>query len=179
LEGSLRSSLELGGIGLRLYWLVSSGDKVQEQLTEDFRCRYGLCPLRVGSERYRNLHALQVVASFIVVHCPCPIVFHDFVANIICENSMPEPTCLIGGGAANFITRLRLPARNRQDCGRRRRAAWWKEVQAELEAVTAASTTVAGAGVIGRWHQVWKDIIDTPERAIGLSCRYAVSVLGK
>jgi hypothetical protein len=58
-------------------------------------------------------------------------------------------------------------------------AAWWAEVQAELEAVIAAPTTGAAAGVIDWWHQVWKDVGDTPARAAGRIRRHAASVLGK
>jgi hypothetical protein len=58
-------------------------------------------------------------------------------------------------------------------------AAWWAEVQAELEAVIAAPTTAAAAGVIAWWHQVWKDVGDTPARAASRIRRHAASVLGK
>lgn len=54
--------------------------------------------------------------------------------------------------------------------------AWWAEVQAELEAVIAAPTTAA-AGVIAWWHQVWKDVGDTPARAASRIRRHAASVL--
>lgn len=33
-------------------------------------------------------------------------------------------------------------------------AAWWEEVQVELEAVIAAPTTAAAAALIAWWHQV-------------------------
>ena len=58
-------------------------------------------------------------------------------------------------------------------------AAWWAEVQAELEAVIAAPTTGAAAGVIAWWHQVWKDVGDTPARAASRIRKHAASVLGK
>ncbi len=57
-------------------------------------------------------------------------------------------------------------------------AAWWAEVQAELEAVIAAPTTAAAAGVIDWWHQVWKDVGDTPGKAASRIRRHAASVLG-
>jgi len=43
----------------------------------------------------------------------------------------------------------------------------WLEVQAELEAVIAAPTTAAAAEVIAWWHRIWKDVNDTPARAVG------------
>lgn len=58
-------------------------------------------------------------------------------------------------------------------------AAWWANVQAELEAVIAALTTAAAAGVIGWWHQVWKNVGDTPARAASRIRRHAASVLGR
>jgi hypothetical protein len=58
-------------------------------------------------------------------------------------------------------------------------AAWWAEVQAELEAVIAAPTTAAAAALIAWWHQVWKDVGDTPARAASRIRRHATSVLGK
>ena len=58
-------------------------------------------------------------------------------------------------------------------------AAWWTEVQAELEAVIATPTTMAAADVIAWWHQVWHDVGDTPARAAGRIRRHAASVLGK
>lgn len=58
-------------------------------------------------------------------------------------------------------------------------AAWWTEVQAELEAVIAAPTPAAAADVIAWWHQVWKDVGDTPARAASRIRRHAASVLGK
>lgn len=57
-------------------------------------------------------------------------------------------------------------------------AAWWAEVQVELEAVIAAPTTAAAAGVIAWWHQVWNDVGDTPARAASRIRRHAASVLG-
>lgn len=56
---------------------------------------------------------------------------------------------------------------------------WWANVQAELEAVIAAPTTAAAAGVIAWWHQVWKDVGDTPVRAASRIRRHAASVLGR
>lgn len=58
-------------------------------------------------------------------------------------------------------------------------ADWWAEAQTELEAVITAPTTAAAAGVIAWWHQVWKDVGDTPARAAGRIRRHAASVLGK
>ncbi|MFK3741654.1 hypothetical protein [Massilia sp. TN1-12] len=58
-------------------------------------------------------------------------------------------------------------------------AAWWAEVQAELEAVIAAPTTAAAAALIAWWHQVWKDVGDTPARAASRIRRHAASVLSK
>lgn len=58
-------------------------------------------------------------------------------------------------------------------------AAWWTEVQAELEAVIAAPTAAAAADIIAWWHQVWKDVGDTPARASSRIRRHAASVLGK
>ena len=55
--------------------------------------------------------------------------------------------------------------------------AWWAEVQAELEAVIAAPSAAAAANVIAWWHQVWKDVGDTPVRAAGRIRRHAASVL--
>lgn len=57
-------------------------------------------------------------------------------------------------------------------------AAWWTEVQVELEAVIAAPSAAAAADIIAWWHQVWKDVGDTPARAAGRIRRYAASVLG-
>jgi hypothetical protein len=54
-------------------------------------------------------------------------------------------------------------------------AAWWAEVQAELEAVIAAPTTAAAAGVIAWWHQVCRDVGDTPARAASRIRRQATS----
>lgn len=58
-------------------------------------------------------------------------------------------------------------------------ATWWTEVRVELEAVIAAPTTSAAADIIAWWHQVWKDVGDTPARAAGRIRRHAASVLGK
>jgi hypothetical protein len=58
-------------------------------------------------------------------------------------------------------------------------AAWWADVQAELEAVIAAPTIAAAADVIAWWHQVWTTVGDTPARAAGRIRRHAASVLGK
>lgn len=57
-------------------------------------------------------------------------------------------------------------------------AAWWTEVQVELEAVIAAPSAAAAADIIAWWHQVWKDVGDTPARAAGRIRRHAASVLG-
>lgn len=57
-------------------------------------------------------------------------------------------------------------------------AAWWAEVQAELEAVVAAPTTAAAAEMIAWWHQVWSDVGDTPARAASRIRRHAARVLG-
>jgi len=57
-------------------------------------------------------------------------------------------------------------------------AAWWEEVQAELEAVIGAPTAAA-ADLIAWWHQVWKDVGDTPAHAASRIRRHASSVLGK
>lgn len=58
-------------------------------------------------------------------------------------------------------------------------SAWWKEVQTELEAVIAAPSATSAADIIAWWHQVWKDVGDTPVRAAGRIRRHAASVLGK
>lgn len=58
-------------------------------------------------------------------------------------------------------------------------ATWWANVQAELEAVITAPTTAAAAGMIAWWHQVWKDVGDTPARAANRIRRHAASVLGR
>lgn len=58
-------------------------------------------------------------------------------------------------------------------------AAWWAEVTTELEAVVTAPTTAAAADIIAWWHQVWKDVGDTPARAAGRIRRHAASVLGE
>jgi len=58
-------------------------------------------------------------------------------------------------------------------------AAWWAKVKAELEAVTGALTTAAATASITSWHQVWKDVGDTPGRATSRIGRIAASVLGK
>lgn len=58
-------------------------------------------------------------------------------------------------------------------------AAWWEEVQAELEAVIVAPTAAAAAELVAWWHQVWKDVGDTPARAASRIRRHALSVLGK
>jgi len=57
-------------------------------------------------------------------------------------------------------------------------AAWWAEVQAELKAVIAAPDTAVAAALIAWWHQVWKDVGDTPARAASRIRRHAASVLG-
>jgi hypothetical protein len=57
--------------------------------------------------------------------------------------------------------------------------AWWAEVQAELEAVIAAPTAATAANVVAWWHQVRKDVGDTPARAAGRIRRHATSVLGR
>jgi len=46
-------------------------------------------------------------------------------------------------------------------------ANWWGQVQREIEAVVAAPSAAAAAGVIAWWHQVWRDVGDTPVRAAG------------
>jgi hypothetical protein len=56
---------------------------------------------------------------------------------------------------------------------------WWEEVRGGLEAVIAAPNTAAAAALIAWWHQVWKDVGDTPARAAGRIRRHAASVLGK
>lgn len=58
-------------------------------------------------------------------------------------------------------------------------AAWWAEVQAELEAVIVAPTTATAEDVIAWWHQVLKDVGDTPARAAGRIRQHAASVLGR
>jgi len=57
-------------------------------------------------------------------------------------------------------------------------AAWWTEVQGELEAVIEAPTPAAAADIIAWWHQVWMAVGDTPVRAAGGIRRHAASVLG-
>ena len=56
-------------------------------------------------------------------------------------------------------------------------AAWWAEVHAELEAVIGAPITAAAAALIAWWHQVWRDVGDTPARAASRIRRHAASVL--
>jgi len=63
--------------------------------------------------------------------------------------------------------------------GTREGAAWWAEVQAELEAVIAAPTMAAAAALIAWWHQVWKAVGDTSARAASRIRRHAESMLGK
>lgn len=58
-------------------------------------------------------------------------------------------------------------------------APWWAEVQAELEAVIAAPTSIAAADLIAWWHQVRKDVGDTPARAASCIRRHAARVLCK
>lgn len=58
-------------------------------------------------------------------------------------------------------------------------AAWWTNVQAELEAVIAAPNAAAAAGVIVWWHKVWNDVGDTPTRAAGRIRRHAATVLSR
>jgi hypothetical protein len=58
-------------------------------------------------------------------------------------------------------------------------AAWWANVHAELEAMIAAPSTAAAAALMVWWHQVWKDVGDTPARAASRIRRHAASVLGK
>lgn len=57
-------------------------------------------------------------------------------------------------------------------------ADWWAEVYAELNAVIAAPTTAEAAALIAWWHQVWKDVGDTPARAASRIRRHAATVLG-
>jgi hypothetical protein len=58
-------------------------------------------------------------------------------------------------------------------------AAWWSEVMAELEAVTATPSAAAAAEVIEWWHRVWKDVNDTPVRAAGRIRTQAARLLRK
>lgn len=58
-------------------------------------------------------------------------------------------------------------------------AAWWADVQAELEAVVASPTTAAAGDIIAWWHQFRKAVGDTPARAAGRIRRHAASVLGR
>lgn len=55
---------------------------------------------------------------------------------------------------------------------------WWNEVRCEIEAVIAAPTAAAAADVITWWHQVWRDVGDTPARAAGRIRKQARHVLG-
>jgi len=56
---------------------------------------------------------------------------------------------------------------------------WWREVQAEIEAVIAAPTTAAAAAIIAWWKSdyEWEQCGDSPTRVVGRIRQAAKTVL--
>lgn len=54
---------------------------------------------------------------------------------------------------------------------------WWADVAVELASVIAAPDTTTAASIIGRWHEDWRMVGQTPRRVAGRIRRQAARLL--
>lgn len=54
---------------------------------------------------------------------------------------------------------------------------WWLQVHKEVEAVVAAPSNTAAAGIIDWWHYDWRKVGDSPTRAASRIRKAAAKIL--